>query len=92
MVVRLSSGQETQFRNIKREEYSNLFAFISAKGLRIINMQDAAQDAAAVQNQESDEDSDFEDDDFVEGEGSDEDDEEEEEEDGDEDDEVLPLA
>ncbi|XP_078432185.1 FACT complex subunit SSRP1-like [Wolffia australiana] len=38
LLVRLKSEQEHLFRNIQRNEYSNLFNFISGKGLKIMNL------------------------------------------------------
>lgn len=38
--IRLKSEQEHQFRNIQRNEYHNLFNFISSKGLKIMNLGD----------------------------------------------------
>ncbi|MQL70620.1 hypothetical protein Taro_002945 [Colocasia esculenta] len=38
LLVKLKSEQEHLFRNIQRNEYSNLFNFISGKGLKIMNL------------------------------------------------------
>ncbi|KAF3326915.1 FACT complex subunit SSRP1-like protein [Carex littledalei] len=53
LLVRLKSEQEHLFRNIQRNEYHSLFNFISAKGLKILNLgevQTAAGVAAVLQN------------------------------------------
>lgn len=41
LLVRLKTEQEHLFRNIQRNEYHCLFSFISAKGLKIMNMRDS---------------------------------------------------
>ncbi|XP_020970568.1 FACT complex subunit SSRP1 isoform X2 [Arachis ipaensis] len=41
LLVRLKSDQEHLFRNIQRNEYHNLYGFISSKGLKIMNLGDA---------------------------------------------------
>ncbi|CAK9861893.1 unnamed protein product [Sphagnum jensenii] len=41
LLIRLKSEQEHQFRNIQRNEYHNLFNFISSKSLKIMNLGDA---------------------------------------------------
>lgn len=41
LLIRLKSEQEHQFRNIQRNEYHNLFNFISGKNLKIMNLGDA---------------------------------------------------
>ncbi|OVA13298.1 Structure-specific recognition protein [Macleaya cordata] len=41
LLVKLKSEQEHLFRNIQRNEYHNLFDFISGKGLKIMNLGDA---------------------------------------------------
>ncbi|KAJ6814817.1 FACT complex subunit SSRP1 isoform X1 [Iris pallida] len=38
LLVKLKNDQEHLFRNIQRNEYHNLFDFISGKGLRILNL------------------------------------------------------
>ncbi|KAJ7554225.1 hypothetical protein O6H91_06G131900 [Diphasiastrum complanatum] len=38
LVIHLKTVQEHQFRNIQRNEYHNLFNFISSKNLKIINL------------------------------------------------------
>lgn len=38
LLVKLKNDQEHLFRNIQRNEYHNLFDFISGKGLRIMNL------------------------------------------------------
>ncbi|GAA0151117.1 hypothetical protein LIER_09906 [Lithospermum erythrorhizon] len=38
LLIRLKSEQEHLFRNIQRNEYHNLFDFISSKGLKILNI------------------------------------------------------
>eukprot|EP00898_Chlorokybus_atmophyticus_P005311 jgi/Chlat1/5781/Chrsp387S00877 len=43
LYMRLKTEMDYQFRNIQRSEYSNLFSFITAKKLRITNMEDAAK-------------------------------------------------
>ncbi|XP_042509917.1 FACT complex subunit SSRP1 [Macadamia integrifolia] len=40
LLVKLKSEQEHLFRNIQRNEYHNLFDFISGKGLKILNLGD----------------------------------------------------
>ncbi|KAI3846537.1 hypothetical protein MKX03_008219 [Papaver bracteatum] len=40
LLVKLKSEQEHLFRNIQRNEYHNLFDFISGKGLKIMNLGD----------------------------------------------------
>ncbi|XP_048499938.1 FACT complex subunit SSRP1 isoform X2 [Beta vulgaris subsp. vulgaris] len=42
LLVKLKTDQEHLFRNIQRSEYTNLFDFISAKGLKIVNAADGA--------------------------------------------------
>ncbi|CAH9118603.1 unnamed protein product [Cuscuta epithymum] len=41
LLVRLKTEQEHIFRNIQRSEYSCLYSFISAKGLKIMNLRDS---------------------------------------------------
>ncbi|KAL6518900.1 FACT complex subunit ssrp1 [Orobanche hederae] len=38
LLIRLKTEQEHLFRNIQRNEYHNLFTFVSEKGLRILNL------------------------------------------------------
>ncbi|XP_044468875.1 FACT complex subunit SSRP1-like [Mangifera indica] len=40
LLIRLKTEQEHLFRNIQRNEYHNLFDFISGKGLKIMNLGD----------------------------------------------------
>ncbi|GLT36135.1 hypothetical protein SLA2020_105370 [Shorea laevis] len=40
LLIRLKTEQEHLFRNIQRNEYHNLFNFISSKGLKIMNLGD----------------------------------------------------
>ncbi|KAJ8775142.1 hypothetical protein K2173_020146 [Erythroxylum novogranatense] len=57
LLIRLKTEQEHLFRNIQRNEYHNLFDFISGKGLRIMNlgeMQTANGVAAVLQNDDDD--------------------------------------
>ncbi|CAN6456058.1 unnamed protein product [Victoria cruziana] len=56
LLVRLKSEQEHQFRNIQRNEYHNLFDFISSKGLKILNLggTQTATGVAAVLNDDDD--------------------------------------
>ncbi|XP_057517531.1 FACT complex subunit SSRP1-like [Amaranthus tricolor] len=42
LLVKLKTDQEHLFRNIQRNEYHNLFDFISSKGLKIMNLGDGA--------------------------------------------------
>ncbi|KNA03262.1 hypothetical protein SOVF_210890 [Spinacia oleracea] len=42
LLVKLKTDQEHLFRNIQRSEYQNLFDFISAKGLKIVNVGEGA--------------------------------------------------
>ncbi|KAJ7974447.1 FACT complex subunit SSRP1 [Quillaja saponaria] len=50
LLIRLKTEQEHLFRNIQRNEYHNLFDFISGKGLKIMNLGDVqtAEGVAAV--------------------------------------------
>ncbi|KAJ7970953.1 FACT complex subunit SSRP1 [Quillaja saponaria] len=50
LLIRLKTEQEHLFRNIQRNEYHNLFDFISGKGLKIMNLGDvqATEGVAAV--------------------------------------------
>ncbi|KAF8408055.1 hypothetical protein HHK36_007196 [Tetracentron sinense] len=56
LLIRLKSEQEHLFRNIQRNEYHNLFDFISGKGLKILNLEDfqTAGVAAVLQNDDDD--------------------------------------
>ncbi|XP_010029288.2 FACT complex subunit SSRP1 [Eucalyptus grandis] len=44
LLVRLKTEQEHLFRNIQRNEYHNLFNFISGKGLKIMNLGEQGAD------------------------------------------------
>ncbi|CAJ2653388.1 unnamed protein product [Trifolium pratense] len=84
LLIRLKSDQEHLFRNIQRNEYHNLYGFISSKGLKIMNLGDGqagvdkvleSDDDDAVdphleriRNEAGEDDSDEEDSDFVAGE------------------------
>lgn len=81
LLIKLKTEQEHLFRNIQRNEYHNLFDFISAKNMKILNLggiQKADGVAAVLQNEDDDavdphlerikageEESDEEDEDFV---------------------------
>ncbi|KAK1383689.1 FACT complex subunit SSRP1 [Heracleum sosnowskyi] len=57
LLIRLKTEQEHLFRNIQRNEYHNLFDFISSKGLKIMNLggpQAADGVAAVLQNDDDD--------------------------------------
>ncbi|XP_071706635.1 FACT complex subunit SSRP1-like [Rutidosis leptorrhynchoides] len=57
LLIRLKTEQEHLFRNIQRNEYHNLFDFISSKGLKIMNLGagvHAADGVAAVLQDEDD--------------------------------------
>nr|DAD31171.1 TPA_asm: hypothetical protein HUJ06_010022 [Nelumbo nucifera] len=57
LLIRLKSEQEHLFRNIQRNEYHNLFDFISGKGLKIMNLGDVQTTegvAAVLQNDDDD--------------------------------------
>lgn len=57
LVIRLKTEQEHIFRNIQRNEYHNLFDFITSKGLKIMNLGaglQAAEGVAAVLRDEDD--------------------------------------
>eukprot|EP00262_Sarcandra_glabra_P010978 TRINITY_DN26688_c0_g1_i1.p1 TRINITY_DN26688_c0_g1~~TRINITY_DN26688_c0_g1_i1.p1 ORF type:complete len:646 (-),score=160.90 TRINITY_DN26688_c0_g1_i1:244-2181(-) len=57
LLVKLKSEQEHLFRNIQRNEYHNLFDFISGKGLKIMNLGDMQATngvAAVLQNDDDD--------------------------------------
>ncbi|XP_022970630.1 FACT complex subunit SSRP1 [Cucurbita maxima] len=57
LLIRLKTEQEHLFRNIQRNEYHNLFDFISGKGLKIMNLGDAqARDGVAAVLQADDDD------------------------------------
>ncbi|CAF2089966.1 unnamed protein product [Brassica napus] len=54
--IRLKTDHEHLFRNIQRNEYNNLYSFISSKGLKITNLGGAgtAEGVAAVLQEEDD--------------------------------------
>ncbi|XVF14220.1 hypothetical protein REPUB_Repub09cG0039500 [Reevesia pubescens] len=57
LLIRLKTEQEHLFRNIQRNEYHCLFDFISAKGLKIMNLEDARTTdgvAKILQNEDDD--------------------------------------
>ncbi|KAI8023450.1 FACT complex subunit SSRP1 [Camellia lanceoleosa] len=56
LLIRLKTEQEHLFRNIQRNEYHNLFDFISGKGLKIMNLGDirTADGVAAVLQSDDD--------------------------------------
>ncbi|KAK4789581.1 hypothetical protein SAY86_016885 [Trapa natans] len=59
LLVRLKSEQEHLFRNIQRNEYHDLFDFISGKGLKIMNLGDLKTSngvgvARVLQNEDDD--------------------------------------
>ncbi|XP_011009449.1 PREDICTED: FACT complex subunit SSRP1-like [Populus euphratica] len=57
LLIRLKTEQEHLFRNIQRNEYHNLFDFISGKGMKIMNlgdMQTTKGVAAVLQNDDDD--------------------------------------
>ncbi|KAL5806615.1 hypothetical protein ACOSQ4_029348 [Xanthoceras sorbifolium] len=56
LLIRLKTEQEHLFRNIQRNEYHNLFDFISGKGLKIMNLGDmkTTEGVAAVLRDEDD--------------------------------------
>ncbi|XVF14219.1 hypothetical protein REPUB_Repub09cG0039400 [Reevesia pubescens] len=57
LLIRLKTEQEHLFRNIQRNEYHCLFDFISAKGLKIMNLEDARTSdgvAKILQNEDDD--------------------------------------
>ncbi|CAI0374958.1 unnamed protein product [Linum tenue] len=58
LLIRLKTEQEHLFRNIQRNEYHNLYSFISGKGLKIMNFGDmkAANGVAAVLQNDDDDD------------------------------------
>ncbi|KAL4364235.1 hypothetical protein GQ457_04G033190 [Hibiscus cannabinus] len=57
LLIRLKTEQEHLFRNIQRNEYHNLFDFVSSKGLKIMNLGDvrtADGVAEILQNEDDD--------------------------------------
>ncbi|XP_024031637.1 FACT complex subunit SSRP1 [Morus notabilis] len=56
LLIRLKTEQEHLFRNIQRNEYHNLFDFISGKGLKIMNLGDlkTTEGVASVLQDEDD--------------------------------------
>ncbi|KAJ4969072.1 hypothetical protein NE237_015773 [Protea cynaroides] len=58
LLVKLKNDQEHLFRNIQRNEYHNLFDFISDKGLKILNLGDvrATTGVASVLQDDDDDD------------------------------------
>ncbi|XP_024986699.1 FACT complex subunit SSRP1-like isoform X2 [Cynara cardunculus var. scolymus] len=58
LLIRLKTEQEHLFRNIQRNEYHNLFDFISSKGLKIMNLGGGVQTtdgvAAVLRDEEDD--------------------------------------
>ncbi|OMO77449.1 Structure-specific recognition protein [Corchorus olitorius] len=57
LLIRLKTEQEHLFRNIQRNEYHNLFDFISSKGLKIMNLGDVrTTDGVAEILQDEDDD------------------------------------
>ncbi|GAB4824656.1 FACT complex subunit ssrp1 [Ancistrocladus abbreviatus] len=56
LLIRLKTEQEHLFRNIQRNEYHNLFDFISSKGLKILNLGDARTTEGVASVLQSDED------------------------------------
>ncbi|KAI9075216.1 hypothetical protein K1719_042825 [Acacia pycnantha] len=57
LLIRLKTEQEHLFRNIQRNEYHNLFDFISSKGLKIMNLGGSqTTDGVAAVLQEDDDD------------------------------------
>ncbi|KAI6700586.1 hypothetical protein NL676_014910 [Syzygium grande] len=56
LLVRLKTEQEHLFRNIQRNEYHNLFNFISGKGMKIMNLGEQATDGVARVLQDDDDD------------------------------------
>ncbi|CAK8536383.1 unnamed protein product [Lathyrus sativus] len=56
LLIRLKSEQEHLFLNIQRNEYHNLYGFISSKGLKIMNLGDALPAAGVAKAFESDDD------------------------------------
>ncbi|MCI00856.1 FACT complex subunit SSRP1, partial [Trifolium medium] len=56
LLIRLKSEQEHLFRNIQRNEYHNLYGFISSKGLKIMNLADAQPTVGVAKVLENDDD------------------------------------
>ncbi|KAG4393173.1 hypothetical protein AAZX31_03G028600 [Glycine max] len=56
LLIRLKSEQEHLFRNIQRNEYHNLYEFISSKGLKIMNLGDAQPTVGIKKVLENDDD------------------------------------
>ncbi|KOM29655.1 hypothetical protein LR48_Vigan741s000200 [Vigna angularis] len=56
LLIRLKSEQEHLFRNIQRNEYHNLYEFISSKGLKIMNLGDGQPTAGIKKVLENDDD------------------------------------
>ncbi|KAG4989091.1 hypothetical protein JHK82_031419 [Glycine max] len=56
LLFRLKSEQEHLFRNIQRNEYHNLYEFISSKGLKITNLGDAQPTVGIKKVLENDDD------------------------------------
>ncbi|CAL0299008.1 unnamed protein product [Lupinus luteus] len=56
LLVRLKSDTEHLFRNIQRNEYHNLYGFISSKGLKIMNIGDAQAPGGMAKVLETDDD------------------------------------
>ncbi|XP_073224112.1 FACT complex subunit SSRP1 isoform X2 [Cicer arietinum] len=56
LLIRLKSEQEHLFRNIQRNEYHNLYGFISSKGLKIMNLGDAQPTVGVAKVLENDDD------------------------------------
>ncbi|KDP32596.1 hypothetical protein JCGZ_13146 [Jatropha curcas] len=57
LLIRLKTEQEHLFRNIQRNEYHNLFDFISGKGMKIMNLGDVQTTngvAAVLRNNDDD--------------------------------------
>lgn len=57
LLIRLKTEQEHLFRNVQRNEYHNLFDFISGKGLKIMNLGDGPTTdgvARVLQDEEDD--------------------------------------
>ncbi|XWS44275.1 hypothetical protein CRYUN_Cryun15aG0030800 [Craigia yunnanensis] len=57
LLIRLKTEQEHLFRNIQRNEYHNLFDFISSKGLKMMNLGDVRNTdgvAEILQNEDDD--------------------------------------
>jgi len=56
LAVRLKNDTEHKFRSIAKQEYSNLFNFLSAKKLRIDNIKEQKQGGGALRGMVDDED------------------------------------